>query len=90
VGQQVQHGVHSGKPNSQALELIYPVDDPGPTQITIKPGETLTGEVDLQYVIKDLNTVKKSDVLLFWGYKTPESLRLPRWAGGMVVIPQQK
>lgn len=80
----------AAKPNSEALELVFPVDDPGPTQISVKPGETLTGEIDLHDVIRDLNALKKSDVLLFWAYKTPAVLHLPRWAGGLVVIPQQK
>ncbi len=56
------------KPNSEALE-VHPVDDPGPSQITVKAGGTLTGEIDLQDVIKRLAALKKSDVLLFWAYK---------------------
>ncbi|HZR65025.1 MAG TPA: hypothetical protein VFA85_07750 [Terriglobales bacterium] len=80
----------AAKPNSEVLDLVYPVDDPGPTQITMKAGDTLTGEIDLQYVIKDLSILKKSDALLFWAYKTPAALHLPRWTGGLVIIPQQK
>jgi hypothetical protein len=78
------------KPNAEALELAYPIDDPRNTQITVKAGETLTGEIDLRDVIRDMKAVKKSDVLLFWAYKAPAALRLPHWVGGLVVIPQQK
>jgi len=38
----------------------------------------------------DPNALKKSDVLLFWAYKAPAALHIPRWTGGLVVIPQQK
>ena len=77
-------------PDGEALDLWFPIDDPGPTQISVKPGEMLTGEVDLRNVIKDLGALKKSDVLLFWAYKSPSAIHLPHWAGGLVVIPQQK
>ena len=80
----------AAKPNSEALELVWPIDDPGPSRITVKAGDTLTGEIDLHRVIRDLNALKKSDILLFWGYKTPAVLHLPRWTGGLVIIPQQK
>ncbi len=61
----------AARPNADALELIYPVDDPRNTHVTVKAGETLTGEIDLQDVI-DINAVgKKSDVLLFWATKLP-------------------
>ncbi len=79
----------AAKPNAEALELIYPVDDPLNKQITVKAGQTLTGEIDLRDVI-DVSAVKKSDVLLFWAYKAPAALHLPLWVGGLVVIPQQK
>jgi hypothetical protein len=65
------------------------IGDPGSTEVSIKPRE-LVGEVDLRHVIRDLNALKKSDVLLFWAYKYPEALQLPQWTGGLVVIPKQK
>jgi len=58
--------------------------------VSIKAGETLVAEIDLRYVIRDLNVLKKSDVLLFWAYKAPNALHIPRWTGGLVVIPQQR
>jgi hypothetical protein len=78
------------KPNGESLDLELPVDDPGMREVSVKAGETLTGDVDLRYVVRDLNVLKKSDVLLFWAYKAPAALHLPRWSGGLVVIPRQK
>lgn len=78
------------RPNGEPIELIFPTDDPGPATISVKPGETLVGDIDLQYVIRDLSVAKKSDVLLFWAYKAPAALHITRWTGGLVVIPQQK
>jgi hypothetical protein len=78
------------RPNGESIDLIFPTDDPGPNEISIKPREALTGEIDLRYVIRDMNVLKKSDVLLFWAYKAPDALHLPHWTGGLVVIPKQK
>jgi hypothetical protein len=77
------------RPNGEPIDLIS-IGDPGGTEVSIKPCETLVGEVDLRHVIRDLNALKKSDVLLFWAYKSPEELQLPHWTGGLVVIPKQK
>lgn len=78
------------KPNGEALELELPVDDPGPTKVSVQPKQPLTGEIDLRYVLRDASAVKKSDVLLFWAYRAPAELQIPRWLGGLVVIHQQK
>jgi hypothetical protein len=78
------------RPNGEPIDLIFPIDDPGPTEVSVKPRDVLTGDVDLRYVIRDLNVLKKSDVLLFWAYKSPAELHIPRWSGGLVFIPQQK
>jgi len=78
------------RPNGEPVDLSFPIDDPGPTKVSVKPGETLTGEIDLRYVIRDLNTMKKSDVLLFWAYKSPAELNLLHWSGGWVLIPKKK
>ena len=78
------------RPNGEPVELIFPTDDPAPAKVTVKPHETLSGDIDLQYVIRDLNAIKRSEVLLFWAYKSPDELHIPRWSGGLVLIPQQK
>jgi hypothetical protein len=66
------------------------LSNPGPSKVSVKPREMLTGDIDLRYVIRDLNAMKKSDVLLFWAYKSPDELHIRRWSGGWVLIPQQK
>ena len=78
------------RPNGEAVELELPVADPGLKEISVEPGETLTGDVDLRYVIDDPSVLKKSEILLFWAYKAPPELHLPSWSGGLVVIPRQK
>jgi hypothetical protein len=78
------------RPNGEPIDLIFPIDDPGPDKVSIKPRGTLAGEIDLRNVIRDVNVLKRSDVLLFWAYKPPDALHLPHWAGGLVVIPKQK
>lgn len=78
------------RPNGEPVDLSLPIDDPGFAKVSVKPHETLTGEIDLRYVIRDLNATKKSDVLLFWAYKSPDELHIPRWSGGLVLIPKQK
>jgi hypothetical protein len=80
----------AARPNEEPVELMLPVSDPGLSEMSVKPGETLAGDVDLRNVIRDLSVLKKSDVLLFWAYKAPAALHLPSWTGGLVVIPQQK
>jgi hypothetical protein len=78
------------RPNGEPVDLVFPVDDPGPTKVSVKPREVLTGNIDLRYVIRDPNAMKKTDVLLFWAYKSPDELHIPRWSGGLVLIPRQK
>jgi hypothetical protein len=78
------------RPNGEPVDLIFPVDDPGPTKVSVKAREALTGDIDLRYVVRDVNAMKKSEVLLFWAYKAPDELHIPRWSGGLVLIPQQK
>jgi hypothetical protein len=78
------------RPSGESLDLMLPIDDPGPTKTSLKAGESLTGDVDLRYVIRDVNALKESDVLLFWAYKAPQELHLPEWIGGMVLVPKQK
>jgi hypothetical protein len=78
------------RPNGEPIDLALIADDPGPTQVSVKPREMLTGDIDLRHVIRDLNVLRKSDVLLFWAYKSPAELQIPRWSGGLVILPQQK
>src|ERR1035437_754926 len=76
-------------PSGEPLKQRFPIDDPGPTQVTVEPKNSLSGEIALQRIFEDLDTVlKKSDVLVFCAYKAPDGLGFPRWSGGWVLIPQ--
>jgi hypothetical protein len=80
----------AARPNGEPIELLFPIDDPAVGMVSVGPLETLTGDIDLRQVIRDLNAMKKSDILLFWAYKSPDELRIPRWSSGLVFIPRQK
>jgi hypothetical protein len=58
------------RPSGEAVELLLPVEDPGLSEISGKP-ETLTEDVDLRNVIRDLSVLHKSNVVLLWAYKAP-------------------
>ena len=70
--------------------MALPMDDPRPGKVSVEPGVTLAGDIDLRDVIRDLTVTKKSDVHLFWAYKAPDGLHIPRWLGGWVFIPRQR
>jgi len=78
------------KSNGERVKLIYPEDEPSPEEITIAPGAIIEGDLDLSDVFADPKVMKKSDVHLFWAYKSPEALHIPRWPGGWVLIPRQE
>jgi len=73
------------------LERFLYIDDPRFGQITLKPGQKVSGEIDLTHVFRDLDKiVKETDVHVFWAYKAPEKLNIGGWSGGWVLIRQQK
>ena len=77
-------------PRGEPLTQDLPIDDPGPTQVTVEPKSSLSGDIDLQRVFTDLDKeLKKSEVIVFWAYKAPDGLGIPRWSGGWVLIPQR-
>lgn len=78
-------------PDSESLAQSVIAGDPSPARISLKPNECVHGEIDLQKVFTDLpGFLKKSDVLLFWAYRSPEGLNLPPWSGGWILLPQVK
>jgi hypothetical protein len=77
--------------NGRYLEQWPIAGDPTPEQISLNPNDSLSGEIDLTTVFKNFDVaVTKSDVQVFWAYRAPAGLGLPRWSGGWVLIPQQK
>jgi hypothetical protein len=78
-------------PEGTPLEVFMPVDDPIFDKISLAPGASVTGDIDLNNFFSRLSLVtKKSDIHLFWAYKSPEELHIPHWSGGWILLPQQK
>lgn len=62
-----------------------------PSAVTLNPGDTLSGSVNLSARLPELTTaIRESDVILFWSHevKSTDSQALPRLNGG-IVIPKQ-
>lgn len=57
------------------LDEIFPIADPPVMDdITLPPGKTLKGEIDLLSRFPELlQTIEKRDVVLFWSYPLPFS-----------------
>jgi hypothetical protein len=73
------------------VDRFFPEDEPSMEEVSLGPGESVTGDVDLHDVFTGLDDVlRETDVQLFWAYKAPEGLGIPRWSGGWILIPQHK
>lgn len=57
-------------PGGTVLERSLPVDDPGPSQIDIAPGQTLNGYIQLGKTFPQFEeALKVRDVVVFWSYQ---------------------
>jgi hypothetical protein len=71
------------------------IDDPGPAITTIKPGETLSGDINLDSRFPDLKRARmKNDVIIFWSYQLKsmdfkEIKRFPREGGWLLLSRHQ-
>lgn len=72
------------------IEKSLIIDDPGPVRITIKPGETLTGDIPLIGRFPDLlEALRETDVIIFWSYQLKPVDAPPfQRACGYVVLPK--
>lgn len=78
-------------PAGDSLPQNAEAGDPSLQKITLNPGQSVSGDIDLKTVFKDLDGVRrKSDVLLFWAYRSPSGLNLPKWSGGWILIPRMQ
>ena len=77
-------------PDGKSIALSLPIGEDLPDKVSVDPGATLVGDIDLRYVIREPRVTKKSDVLLFWAYKAPDEMHIPHWSGGWVFIPRQR
>jgi hypothetical protein len=77
------------KADSQCLEKVLPVEDAPVGQISVEPGQVLSGDLNLEGIFKGLDAArKKSDVHLFWAYQAPTELNMGHWSGGWILIPK--
>jgi hypothetical protein len=73
------------------LEHPLPIDDPGPTKITIKPEETRKGTISLVKRFPNLaEALKARDVILFWSYQLEpiDAKPLDRMGGWLLIRKQ--
>jgi hypothetical protein len=55
--------------NTYLKQKLY-IDDPSPTKLTIKPGESISGKISLNKRFYDLDKVlKNKDIIIFWSYQ---------------------
>lgn len=69
------------------LEKTLPVDDPGPEQVTIAPGVTVSGTIALPQRFPGFEEALRSrDVVVFWSYQcvTVAGQTLPRTSGAVL------
>ncbi len=74
------------------LDRSTPVDDPIAGALTIKPNETLTGQIDLDRRFPSLShELKERDVIVFWSHQlqTTDGDPLPR-TGGWTLLSKQR
>ncbi len=77
--------------NSRLVSADSPKRDLPQNPLTLNPGDTLTGSVNLSASFPGLTeAIQASDVVLFWSHemKSAEKQSLPRLNGG-AVIPRQ-
>ena len=64
------------------------LDDPGPTTVALKPGETVRGTVDLDGRFTTLrNVLRAGEVYVFWSFelRDTKSRHFPRQFGGFTI-----
>jgi hypothetical protein len=77
-------------PMGQCVPRFMAIADPPAGEVSLNPNKPLSGEINLTGAFKDLeDTVRRSELHLFWAYKSPDGLGLPQWSGGWILIPQQ-
>lgn len=77
--------------NAQPLGLVFPIDDPGFDEVTVKPGESLTGTIRLTLFFRDVGmAVEKASLTVLWSYqlRTVDG-KLSQRIAGHVTVPQR-
>lgn len=74
------------------LESLEPLVDPGGLVVSLSPGETLTGEVNLSALYPSLKAaLRQTDVVVFWNYQPQlvDGTCLER-QGGWLLLPKAR
>ena len=78
-------------PIGHALERQMPIDDPGEHTLSLRPGQTIKGEITLTDEFPELiATLQKHNLILFWSHQLDsiDAEPMPR-KGGWLLIPKQ-
>jgi hypothetical protein len=73
---------------NRVIQETYSLENPSPNTISLEPGQSLTGSVDLLERFPTLGEcVANHEALVFWSFqlKPRESLALPRVNGGVSI-----
>jgi hypothetical protein len=77
-------------PNGESLEQNVISGDASIEKISLESNESVSGGINLKNVFKNLDVaIRKSDIHLFWAYRPPNGLNLPRWSGGWILLSRQ-
>jgi hypothetical protein len=55
--------------DGRVLPMSYPIDDPGPGDMLIAPGQVLSGTHGLCQIKQIEESRKRSDVVVLWSYR---------------------
>jgi hypothetical protein len=73
--------------HGEVLQRDMPIDDPSNQKISLDPGESVSGAIDLRKAFRGLDsTLQKDDVNLFWAYHAPNELGISARWGGWILL----
>jgi hypothetical protein len=86
------HLVTAGGRPARALDLPLFIDDSSPGQTTIRPGETITGELNIAAWCPEVKqAITEGDVMLFWSYQfRPVDGEGAERTGGFLLLPKKR
>ena len=77
--------------SGESLQRDMPIDDPSPQKISLEPGESVSGTIDLRKSFRSLDSaLAKGDVNLLWAYNAPRELGIAPHSGGWILLRRRK
>lgn len=71
----------------EGLQRDMHIDDPSNQKISLDPGESVSGVIDLRKAFRGLDSaLEKDDVNLFWAYHAPNELAISARWGGWILL----